>query len=66
MTSFVSAVGQALEQKLSEGIHPVILCSKRVRRLVREVLLHSFPTTAVIAYSEVPQSFTVEQLGLIS
>lgn len=66
MTQFVNLVGQAIEQKLTEGIHPVILCSKRIRRLVREILSHSFPNTTVVAYSEVPQNFSVEQLGMIS
>ncbi len=66
MTQFVNIVGQAIELKLTEGIHPVILCSKRIRRLVREILSHSFPNTSVVAYSEVPQNFSVEQLGMIS
>ncbi len=66
MTQFVNSVGQAIEQKLNEGVNPVVLCSKRVRRLVREILSHSFPNTAVISYSEVPPNFGVEQLGFIS
>lgn len=66
MTHFVNAVGQEIEKKLIDGTHPIILCSKRIRRLVREVLSPSFPTTSVIAYSEVPQNISVEQLGLIS
>lgn len=66
MTQFINDVGLAIENKLKEGINPVILCSKRIRRLVREILSHSFPNTAIISYSEVPQSFGVEQLGIIS
>ena len=66
MTQFVNLVGQTIEQKLTEGIHPVILCSKRIRRLIREILFHSFPNTTVVAYSEVPQNFSVEQLGMIN
>ncbi|MGL4394631.1 MAG: flagellar biosynthesis protein FlhA [Brevinema sp.] len=66
MNRFVHTCGVAIEQRLKEGINPVVLCSKRVRRLVREILVHSFPNTAIIAYSEVPSSLAVEQLGVIS
>ncbi len=66
MTQFINNVGSSIEQKLNEGIHPVVLCSKRVRRLVREILSHSFPNTPIISYSEIPSNFGVEQLGLIS
>ncbi|SFB81384.1 flagellar biosynthesis protein FlhA [Brevinema andersonii] len=66
MNQFVNSVGKAIEQNLSEGIHPVILCSKRVRRLAREILSRSFPNISVIAYSEIPSYVSVEQLGVIT
>lgn len=66
MTQFVHAVGQIVEQKLGEKINPSILCSKRIRRLVREILSHSFPNTSVLAYSEIPHSVQVEQLGMVA
>lgn len=66
MNRFINASGMAIEQKLKEGINPVILCSKRIRRLVREMLVHSFPNTTIIAYSEIPRSVNIEQLGIIN
>ncbi|MGL4561809.1 MAG: FHIPEP family type III secretion protein, partial [Brevinema sp.] len=66
MNRFINICGTAIEQKLKEGINPVILCSKRIRRLVREILVHSFPNTTIIAYSEIPKSLSVEQLGVIA
>ncbi|MGL4367276.1 MAG: flagellar biosynthesis protein FlhA [Brevinemataceae bacterium] len=65
MNRFIHSAGQIIEQKLSEGINPIIICSKRIRRLVREILSHSFPSTNIIAYSEIPPNINIEQLGLI-
>jgi len=65
MNQFINAAGIEIEQKLEEGIHPIILCSKRIRKLVREILSHSFSTTTILSYSEVPQNTHLEQLGLI-
>ncbi len=64
--SFVNSVGQLLQQKLSEGVHPVIVCSKRIRMLVRNILEYSFPDTPVIAPSEIPSSFRFERLGIVA
>lgn len=62
---FVAAAGKEIEEQLKIGLIPVILCSKRIRRLVREILVHSFPSIPIIAFSEVPNSIKIERLGLI-
>ncbi len=64
---FVYSTGTALQQKLSEGVHPVVMCSKGIRLLVRDMLVAaSFGSTPVVAHSEVPSDFIVETLGFIA
>ncbi len=64
---FVHSTGTALEQKFREGIQPVVLCSRGVRLLVRNILVNSsFSDTTVLAHSEVPNDYIVETLGYIA
>ncbi|MGL5254757.1 MAG: flagellar biosynthesis protein FlhA [Brevinema sp.] len=62
--AFVQSSGELIEEKIRQGITPVILCSSRIRRIVREILVHSFDVP-VLAYTEVPSGATIEQLGVI-
>ncbi|MGL5722890.1 MAG: flagellar biosynthesis protein FlhA [Brevinema sp.] len=62
--AFVQASGELIEEKIRQGMTPVILCSSRIRRIVREILVHSFDVP-VLAYTEVPSGATIEQLGVI-
>ena len=65
MRLLVTAAGSEIELQLSQGARPVVLSSRRVRRLLKEILNHSFPAVPVLAYSEIPANFSVEQLGTI-
>ncbi|MFN4216814.1 MAG: flagellar biosynthesis protein FlhA, partial [Brevinematales bacterium] len=53
MNHFVQEASQIIENAIQNGYSPVILCSQRVRRLVREMIERIFPSVGVISYSEV-------------
>lgn len=63
---FVQQSGAVIETALKTGIQPSILCSQKIRRLVREVLERSFPSIPVLSYSEIPSTFSLDQVGMIS
>lgn len=63
---FVQQSGSVIENTLKTGVQPAILCSQKIRRLVREVLERSFPSIPVLSYSEIPSNFSLDQVGMIS
>ena len=63
--AFVNEAGEQIEDALKRGTQPVVLCSQKVRRLTREMLERSFPTIGVLAYSEIPADYSLEQVGMI-
>jgi|YNPMSStandDraft_1061717.scaffolds.fasta_scaffold00019_57 flagellar biosynthesis protein FlhA len=66
MNQFVQQASQIIDNAIQNGLTPVILCSQRVRRLVREMVERVFPSVGVLSYSEVPVDVSVDQIGIIS
>jgi flagellar biosynthesis protein FlhA len=47
------------------GMRPVLLCSSRVRRHVRQLIEQALPTLPVFAYQEAPPGLRVETVGIV-
>lgn len=48
------AIGRALEQLVTLGYPPVVLCSMPLRPYLYRLIATSFPTVAVVSYTELP------------
>jgi flagellar biosynthesis protein FlhA len=59
----IDALRRQTEQGAVYAARPVLLCSGRIRRHVRDLLEYSLPQLAVLAYSEVPPAIRVEGVG---
>lgn len=62
---FVNQSYKVTEDAMSRGVQPVILCSQKVRRLVREILERRLPSIPVMSYTELPNNFSLDQVGVI-
>jgi flagellar biosynthesis protein FlhA len=63
--ALVEALGGQLEQAISRGGRPVLLCSARVRRHLRRLIEQRLPQLAVCSYNEVAPGIRVETIGVV-
>lgn len=54
------------ESAARRGIHPVLLCSSRVRRHLRRLVEQSLPQLPVCSYNEIGPGINVETVGVIN
>jgi flagellar biosynthesis protein FlhA len=64
--ALLQALGGQVEQAVSRGRRPVLLCSSRVRRHLRRLCAQALPQLSVCAYNEVTPGINVETIGVVS
>ena len=63
----VKSAGDHLDRLLAQGQQPVVLCSSKVRLVLRRLLERKLPNLAVISYNEVvPPQVEVHALGILT
>jgi flagellar biosynthesis protein FlhA len=66
LRDFLNRLSDKVKELLDNGITPVVLCSSRVRRFVKEVSYRVYKKLVVLSYNEIVPPFSVEQVGFIS
>ena len=60
-----SQLGRIMEKVLPTTRIPVVLCSPQVRFHLKRLTERVFPQLVVLSYSEIPQQFKVQSLGMV-
>ncbi|MGE4427585.1 MAG: flagellar biosynthesis protein FlhA [Solirubrobacteraceae bacterium] len=63
--ALVDALRRQTEEAARRGLHPVLLCSTRVRRHLRRLVEQTLPQLAVCSYNEIGPGINVETVGVI-
>ncbi len=63
--SVYKSVAENVEQALSMGYHPVILCSPTIRAYFRKLIEKQFPDVAVSSFGELPAEVQIESIGKV-
>ena len=50
----------------NDGFTPTLLCSQRLRPLVRRLTQRPLPSLVVLSYEEIPADITVETIAVIN
>ncbi len=58
-------LSKAIQQMLSAGQHPVVLCSPHIRLAFRRFFETTFAELAVLSYAEIPPKVEVQSVGVI-
>lgn len=58
-------VGEKVQQALSVGYHPVIICSPTIRAYFKRLIENQFPDVAVISFGELPPDIRIESIGKV-
>lgn len=66
LRDFLNVLSDKVKLMLDRGLTPIVLCSSRVRRLIKEVSLRVYKNLVVISYNEVVPPFGVDQFDFIS
>jgi len=53
------------EEMVSRGIQPLVLCSPTVRPYFKKLIEPTFPTLAVLSYSELPRDIEIKSLAMV-
>ncbi|ODT81753.1 flagellar biosynthesis protein FlhA [bacterium SCN 62-11] len=59
-------IARAAATMAGEGLTPVLLCSQRVRPLVRRLAQRPLPSLVVLSYEEIPSDVTLETYSVVS
>ena len=62
----LASLAEHVERATAGGRRPVVLCSSRVRRHIRQLVEQAFPQLAVVSYNEVVPGIRVESAGLVT
>ncbi|MEQ8191862.1 MAG: FHIPEP family type III secretion protein [Candidatus Eremiobacterota bacterium] len=62
----LSSVKEHLNAFKERKLHPVILCSSRIRRAFRRFIEKSFPDFSVLSYDEIPREINVYKRAVIN
>jgi flagellar biosynthesis protein FlhA len=62
----LASLAEHVERATAGGRRPVVLCSSRIRRHIRQLVEQAFPQLAVVSYNEVVPGIRVETAGLVS
>jgi len=63
--AIVTALRTQVEHASARGARPVILCSARIRRHLRRLIVQAQPHLAVCSYNEIAPGINVETIGVI-
>ena len=64
--ALLASLGESVERMTAAGGRPVVVCSSRVRRHVRQLVEQTFPQLAVVSYNEIVAGIRVESAGLVA
>ena len=64
--ALLQALNTQVEQAVSRGRRPVLLCSSRVRRHLRRLCSQALPQLSVCAYNEITPGINVETIGVVT
>ncbi|NOX36582.1 MAG: flagellar biosynthesis protein FlhA [Calditrichaeota bacterium] len=59
------SVAENVEQAISQGYQPVIVCSPAIRAYFRKLIENVFPDVAVISFGELPADVQIESIGKV-
>ena len=59
-------IAKAASQMAGEGMTPVLLCSQKVRPLVRRLTQRPLPSLVVLSYEEIPADVTLETYSVVN
>ncbi|MBS2040837.1 flagellar biosynthesis protein FlhA [bacterium] len=59
-------IAKAASVMAGEGLTPVLLCSQKVRPLVRRLTQRPLPSLVVLSYEEIPPDVTLETYSVVS
>jgi flagellar biosynthesis protein FlhA len=62
----LNQLSQTLEQALSQGRSPVVVCSASIRRPFRKIIERKLPNIAVLSYNEIAPEFELQSVGMVS
>ena len=65
LQQFLQATSDEVKRSISQGYHPVLLCSPVIRRHLRKLLERFLPDVAVISHSELSNSLEIRSIGII-
>ncbi len=65
-TKIVESCSQQLQNLLTMGAQPVVLCSPQIRLSLRRLLAASIPNIVVLAYNEIVKDIQIDSLGMVS
>jgi flagellar biosynthesis protein FlhA len=64
--ALVHALSNHVEQAVTLGRRPVLICSSRVRRHLRRLCEQALPQLSVCAYNEIAPGISVETIGVVT
>jgi flagellar biosynthesis protein FlhA len=64
--ALVQSLSGHVEQAVTRGRRPVLICSSRVRRHVRRLCEQALPQLSVCAYNEIAPGIGVETIGVVA
>ncbi len=59
------SIAENVEQAISRGYQPVIVCSPAIRAYFRKLIENVFPDVAVISFGELPAEVQIESIGKV-
>ncbi|RMF55712.1 MAG: EscV/YscV/HrcV family type III secretion system export apparatus protein, partial [Calditrichaeota bacterium] len=59
------SVSENMEQALTQGYPPVIICSPTIRAYFRKLIENVFPDVAVLSFGELPSEVQIESIGKV-
>jgi flagellar biosynthesis protein FlhA len=64
--ALIASLGDSVDRMTASGARPVVVCSSRVRRHLRQLVEQAFPQLAVVSYNEIVAGVRVESAGLVA
>ncbi|MDX6562292.1 MAG: flagellar biosynthesis protein FlhA [Gaiellales bacterium] len=64
--ALLASLGDSVDRMTAAGGRPVVVCSSRVRRHLRQLVEQAFPQLAVVSYNEIVAGIRVESAGLVA
>ncbi|HET6175178.1 MAG TPA: flagellar biosynthesis protein FlhA [Gaiellales bacterium] len=64
--ALLASLGDSVDRMTASGGRPVVVCSSRVRRHLRQLVEQAFPQVAVVSYNEIVAGVRVESAGLVA
>lgn len=66
LRDFLNVLSEKIKNMIERGLMPVVLCSTRIRRLIKEITVRTYKNLVVISYNEVVPPFSIEQFDFVS